>query len=216
MEYIRKTERLDIYLQVSRGIITIQQKWFYNWLTSSKVRPWTYSERVRFHKKVDHLIWGNWGNGFTIIIDANSELYKKHRVRKFKLEFDVKWVLKDEHWSATVTKIRKGSFQTSSVEWNNRKINFDSEDLTSVERLSATGNKFYQKPVVHEFGHAIGNSIFAVPGMHADEYKETSSFSSDYSSIMNIGSDFRSRHIDFIILELKKLIPDTNFRIVTN
>ena len=47
--------------------------------------------------------------------------------------------------------------------------------------------------------------------MHGDEYKQSSSYFSDKSSIMNIGSQIQKRHIDYILSQLNGMIPNTVF-----
>jgi hypothetical protein len=69
-------------------------------------------------------------------------------------------------------------------------------------------------PFAHEFGHALGNSRFSMTGMHGDEYKEDSEFVLDNGSMMNIGSQLRKRHLDYILNEINKMIPDTSFQLL--
>ena len=47
--------------------------------------------------------------------------------------------------------------------------------------------------------------------MHADEYKPTNPYVRDRSSLMNVGNQLRSRHLDFIVAQLNTMIPDTTF-----
>lgn len=65
MSYLTKnTDRMDIHIEANRGTILIKQKWQYIWLKDSKATDWNYIEKKMFHKKIDDLIWNNWGKIF--------------------------------------------------------------------------------------------------------------------------------------------------------
>ncbi len=84
---------------------------------------------------------------------------------------------------------------------------------TKERKTPIYGVIHHQYPVAHEFGHAVGNSIYASNGMHGDEYKVTSSYYSDKISIMNAGMELRDRHLDFILSQLNTIINNTTFSI---
>ncbi|MGB1312306.1 hypothetical protein [Bizionia paragorgiae] len=209
--YAVKTERMDITVDLGSSVVFIQQKWKYNWKTSPKVTAWSYVEKKEFHNKADKLLWSGWSNRYTLKVSGSSNIAKKYNRKELQVNFDIKWVLNSEHWTVQVKKIETGKFNTSSVNWTSRLINLDTEDLKVVTR---TKNKkaYKQYPISHEFGHAIGNTSH-IKGMHSDEYKTTSSFNIDLQSRMNIGDTLRRRHIDYIITELNKMIPNTVFSI---
>lgn len=69
---------------------------------------------------------------------------------------------------------------------------------------------YKQKPVVHEFGHAAGNTVVLGRG---DEYPAASTHRNDYASMMNAGSQLRDRHFRTILDELNSMIPGTTFSI---
>lgn len=209
MYYIKNTDRLDIVVEESKMTILIQQKWQYDWLSAPGTTPWTYSQKKEFHNAIDKLIWSQWGSHITLEAQGNSSFAKKHAGTNFKLEFDIKWVVSNPHWQAKIKKIVPGSFETSNVMWDARVINLDTEDI----KLRKVAAGFYQYPAAHEFGHAVGNSIYAYPGAHGDEYNATSAYHADSISMMNIGSKLRGRHIDFVIRELNIMIPQTTFHI---
>jgi len=202
---------MDITVNLDSGYIFIQQKWKYNWKISSKVSPWTYVEKKAFHETADNLLWQQWSKHYKLKVSGSSAVSKKYKSNEFDVNFDIKWVTANEHWSVNVKKIEKGKFNTSSVNWTSKVINLDTEDLKIKKRKR--GKKIYkQYPLSHEFGHAIGNTSH-ITGMHSDEYKPTSSFNLDLYSRMNIGNTLRKRHIDYIIIELNKIIPNTTFSI---
>jgi len=210
--YSKYTDRMDIHVEEYRNTILIQQKWKYNWLNQVGTSPWTYLEKKEFHHQADMLIWNSWGGHFKLKVRGTSDFVKNHGLNIFTVNFDLKWVLSSTHWDVDVTKLPVGysGNPTSSVSWANRRINLDTKDVLMRNR-SGRGQSYNQYPVVHEYGHSVGNSIYATTGMHGDEYKSTSLFYADKISVMNIGNQLRQRHLDYLISELNQMIPNTEF-----
>lgn len=210
--YTKKTDRMDIHIEADRGTILIKQKWQYTWLKDTSASDWDYIEKKIFHKNVDNLIWNNWGNYFYLKVNGTSEFAKKYKNVKWDVNFDIEWVLQSPHWKVKVTKypITQKKVVVSSVKWNTKEIKLDTLD-TSKREIQLSNAKYYQYPVAHEFGHAVGNSIYAKTNMHGDEYNSKSVHYHDRKSIMNAGMQLRDRHLDFIILELNTMLSHTNF-----
>lgn len=207
---VKKTDRMDISIMETEKRILIVQKWCYNWKTQPGISAWTTSQKRNFHDRVDKLIWSNWGGKHKIKVNGTSEFAKKYAKESFTVYFDIKWVLNQPHWNVNVTKIPSKGFVTSNVLWNSREINLDTEDTVFTYKGSYKNKKHYQYPVLHEFGHATGNTI-KLPGMHGDEYKVSSAFFLDKTSIMNIGNELKKRHLDYIVQQLNTMIPNTRF-----
>jgi hypothetical protein len=219
MNIIKYTDRMDIYIEEDRNIISIQEKWEYNWLT--KVTPWTLTEKRKFHEMADSRIWKNWGGHFKLKVKGTSPFALKHKNTIFTVNFDIKWVLLSSHWKVNITKIAPGGFERSNVKWNEKIINLDTEDTKLICKGVYAGTSYYQYPISHEFGHTIGNSYHALKGrksVHGDEYsadnRVNGGFRLDYFSIMNIGNELRNRHLDYILAQLNTMIPNTTFYIV--
>jgi hypothetical protein len=125
---------------------------------------------------------------------------------------DIRWVTAKPHWTVYVTKVGKKSVPKSTVGWAVRQIYLDPNDF--VEREECFGPPkdlcVAQMPVVHEFGHTLGN-IGGVHGGLSDEYNEKSLFSGDLASVMNRGNELRARHFNHMINELSGMVPDTVF-----
>lgn len=213
LNYDRSTLYMDISIDETSKTILVKQKWKYNWMLSTNSTPWTYLEKKAFHHKADSLIWSIWGGQLKVNTRGTSTFAKANNGQDYSINFDLEWVLSNEHWNVNVTKIPIGSFASSSVSWNSRTINLDTEDILSRKVRTVGAIDYFQHPVAHEFGHAVGNSIFANTGMHGDEYKSTSTFFADKASIMNWGDSIRDRHIDYLLSELNLLIPNTTFHI---
>lgn len=215
MSYVKYTDRMDIYIEEDRNIILIQEKWEYKWLT--KVTRWTITEKRKFHEMADSRIWKQWGGHFKLKVKGTSSFALKHKNTTFTVNFDIKWVFTNSHWTVNITKIAPGKFETSSVNWIDKIINLDTEDTKLNCKGIHGGTNFYQYPISHEFGHTIGNSIHAKNGrksVYGDEYNLNGGLRLDYSSIMNVGNELRNRHLDYILIELNTMIPNTTFYIV--
>ena len=212
MSIVRRTDRMDITV-VTNGndrYVFVQQKWQYTWLNESDTTAWTYTERSRFHNQIDRSIWEGWSSRFVLGVQGTSPFALNHKKDSFRINFDVKWVLKDGHWKVEVNKVLPGQFRTSSVNWANRIISLDTEDVNARQHLYGS-ETFAQYPIRHEFGHAVGNSTYAYPSGHGDEYKSISPYVGDRSSMMNIGNQLRQRHADYMIRELNQMVPNTTF-----
>ncbi len=199
--YSKTTDRMDIHIEEYRGTVLIKQKWKYNWLNAIGTSSWTHSEKQNFHNKVDRLIWNSWGNHFFLKVKGTSDFAIKHKTLRWDNNFDIEWTLHQEHWKVNVTKYPNNYIgnPTSSVSWNAKEIKLDTKD-TAPRKRPSNGVNYFQYPVLQEFGHSVGNSIFANLGMHGDEYKTSSSHYAD-----------RNRHLDFLLKELNTMIPNTQF-----
>jgi hypothetical protein len=205
---------MDIHIEEYRNTILVQQKWKYNWIAATGLTPWTYIEKKQFHNQVDGLIWGNWGSKFDLKVTGSSDFATQHVDSVFTVNFDIKWVLNGEHWTVNATKITPGSQITSSLSWGSRCINLDTEDVVK-RHFADAGVSSYQYPVVHEFGHGTGNSIYASTGMHGDEYKSSSVYYIDKPSVMNHGNELRQRHLDYLLSQLNQMLSNTTFYVHT-
>ena len=190
MSLIAATDRMDIYLEENRGIILVRQRWRYNWLVKDATE-WTYQQKTDFHRKADDIIWKIWGNKFKIRTRGTSDLAKKF---------------------AEVA--RDALSPRSNIHWNAREINIDTKDTILTHR----GNNKYQFPIAHEFGHTIGNSIYALRSIgsknpRGDEYNSSLEFRFDKDSIMNVGNKLRDRHLEYILNILNTSVIDTKFYI---
>ncbi|WP_461532124.1 hypothetical protein [Sinomicrobium sp.] len=201
---------MDIVVEPHRQTILVQQRWKYDWQILVPVSSWTYDDKKEFHRRADELIWGQWSGKFIVRVEGNSDFATQFTDRDFTVNFDIKWVLSNEHWSVVVRKIPPGDFRTSHVKWGTRTMQLDTEDLILVERVK-NGKSYFQYPVAHEFGHAAGNSVYATT--HGDEYGSSSPFQLDRSSMMNVGNELRDRHSDYLIQQLNTMVPETSFRI---
>lgn len=203
----RETDRMTIDIDTARNIVFVRQRWMYQWLVAPKIDDWTYRERRAYHHHFEAAVLRSWNNRATLRVLGGSPFAKSMANAKLSVRLDIQWVLDKPHWDVTVKKIPAEQFDVSKVNWGQRKIWLDTNDLTW--RKFGTGKTATrQLPVAHEFGHAFGN----VPEAgHGDEYKDTSPYKDDNKSIINIGNTLRARHFDHLVAELNQMVPDTTF-----
>ncbi|PIT15816.1 hypothetical protein [Snodgrassella alvi] len=204
---------MDIFIEEDRNTILIQEKWQYNW--STRATPWTIREKRKFHQSADVLISKIWGNYFKLKIQGLSNFAVKHKNSIFTVDFDIKWVFTNPHWTVNVIKIAPGDFETSYVIWDRRIISLDNEDIKSNYKGYFGLKEYYQFPIAHEFGHTVGN--IPIIG-HSDEYHDDNringGFKLDYPRVMNIGNELRKRHLDYILNQLNAMLPNTTFYLI--
>ncbi|PZO69797.1 MAG: hypothetical protein DI640_15205 [Sphingomonas taxi] len=203
----RETDRMTINLDTRQGIILVRQRWFYNWIVGPGATPWTQGQRRAYHARFEAAILRSWNNRATIRASGTSDLARGMAGRSFSVRIDVQWVLGHGHWTVTVKKLPVGVFDVSKVNWAQRRIWLDTNDLTA-RHFARGGVRTRQVPVAHEFGHSFGN----VPQRgHGDEYRADSQYRRDVRSIINVGDTLRPRHFDHLISELNQMTPGTRF-----
>ena len=206
---VREVPWCVIDLDTTAGRIFLQERWLYCWLRAPGQPEWTLEEKRAFHTRADKAIWAAWSNRVAMNVDGTSHFAKCFKGKPIPINLDIRWVTSKGHWTVNVTKVAKGTFRQSNVEWNNHVINLDTEDF-STRTFEHGDKKETQIPVAHEFGHTIGNTAVLDRG---DEYRDGNVNQNDHGSIMNEGHHLRERHFRTIIEELDKMIPDTTFSV---
>lgn len=206
---VREVAWCVIDLDTTVGRIFLQERWLYVWEVDAGQPAWTLEEKRAFHTRVDRAIWAAWSNRVTMNVEGASSFARSFRGKPIPINLDIRWVTSNPHWTVHVTKVARGTFRQSNVEWNNHVINLDTEDF-STRTFQNGAARDTQVPVAHEFGHTIGNTAVLNRG---DEYRDTSPNKNDHGSIMNQGHHLRERHFRTIIEELNKMIPNTAFSV---
>jgi hypothetical protein len=208
---VRDTGFCVIDINTTAGRVFLQERWQYHWKTSGAVTAWTPAEKRAFHHRADRAIWAAWSNRATLNVAGTSHFAKHFHGHPIHINLDIRWVTAHPHWNVNVTKIPRGTFRVSNVQWNARIINLDTEDFTTRTICAGTPRHCdTQVPVAHEFGHTIGNT--AVLG-RGDEYPATSPNKNDHASILHSGHHLRSRHFRTILEEMNKMIHGTTFSV---
>ena len=142
--YSKYTDKMDIHIEESRGTILIKQKWRYSWLNSMNTSRWTYSEKQKFHKEIDNLIWNSWGEHFFLKVRGTSDFAKRNIGKRWDINFDIEWVTHTQHWTVDVTKYPSTYIgnPTSSVRWHSRTITLDTKDTSQRKRVRSFGTFF--------------------------------------------------------------------------
>lgn len=208
-----KTGRMDITLDLSSRYIFVQQKWKYKWLTDPNypnLSPWTTQEKRDFHNRSDIMIWKLWSSKAYAFMTGKSSFAQQYKGIRFKINIDIKWVVRaeKEHWKVDVYKIPPGEFRGSQVSWAGKYIILDSEDNKPRGDLAAPN----QVPVTHELGHTFRDLSTTNLGI-LDEYPASSLHYIDKQSIMNAGTEIRSRHFEYLKSKLNLLLPAASFDI---
>jgi hypothetical protein len=208
----KDTKWCTLDLDTTEGKIVLLERWQYVWLVGSRsTKRWTLAEKQQFHQRVDKEIWAAWSNRAFLKVDGTSEFAKRFGGRMVPVFTDVRWVLKDAHWTVSVKKIDKGTIAKSTTNYWDRTMALDSSDVAPRTRLFGPAKEaIVQIPVAHEFGHTIGNVDSFARG---DEYQSTSEHVGDRQSIMHHGVQLRMRHFDQLLMELNGLIEGTTFAV---
>jgi hypothetical protein len=170
------------------------------------VAAWTPAEQRAFHNAVDRQVWGTWSNRVRLRVTGTSAFCRRFGAAGVPLNFDVRRVTAAGHWNVTVRKMPAGSGRTtyrSNVTFATRQIELDTADLTAGPAANDAGasNPSFRSPS-HEFGHTL-----SLP----DEYGAGSPDLADSGSIMNIGGQIRSRHLQLILTTLNTMVPGCQF-----
>ena len=240
MAYVTKdTGRWNIIVNTSRGKVMLQMRWMYNWTKAAGTTDWNYDQRKSFHTQVDRTIWRTWSHKVKLRVTGASRFAKQFRNRDIPLDFDVKWVTSRPHWDVNVIKLPANASRTSWVNWGTKKVQLDTNDFGErtacndekakpgmegvfnlIPKATRDANPALKSILVdqtcragfetipHEYGHALGNQ-------NDDEYEPDSAHRADTSSMVNIGTEIRRRHLTAVLTELNSAIPDCQFRIHT-
>jgi hypothetical protein len=202
---------IDIVVHEAR--VFVEQRWLYSWQVQTPMAPWSLSEKRAFHKEVNKQIWASWSDRVKLSVAGTSEFAKKFATTRLPINLDIRWVLSDGQWTTTAWKMRDDNIEISSIDWGTRSVTLYANDMaprsactSAVPQVCTTG--FRTMP--HEFGHAIGNT--AVLG-RGDEYNAGSANLADTTSIMNIGTQLRTRHFRTLLEAMNTMIPGTTFAV---
>lgn len=218
---LKETPYMDIVINEAIHEVLIKQRWKLidfqlrgQLIQFLGIHKLFYLEKWKeeFKYRAKNIIEEHWNepNFFLlklVLIGEETDFYRKNKMTIWTVRFQIDWVLENAHWDVMLSynPIR------SSVNWGKRLIKIDRLD-TNIKR---TGTYTRQIGLLHEFGHTIGNSSYAISRqrkiLHGDEYNKVSPYYLDEKSIMNIGNELRFRHIDYILLELETMIPNVKF-----
>lgn len=197
-----------IDIELSGDLIFVQSDWKYQWLTRQPATPWTYRQQRDFHDDLDRLVWREWSFRVFLQTGGTSSFADRTHGLTIPVNFDVRMVAYNQHWTVIVTKIHKNvQSPISSVQWKQRTITLDSKDM---EIKTTSPPNYPQYAASHEFGHAIGNTWVLGRG---DEYRSSSPHYQDKFAIMNAGNELRKRYFRTLIEELKIMMPNTTFSV---
>lgn len=215
----------DIYIEPDRKVITIRQRWKYNWIAPEGFTMWTYEEKKRFHDAVDRVVWQQWSGNFFSVSRVDPIEKKKSTDRtfdntRFTINFDVEWVTANQHWTANVEKVSPTVDHHSKVNYTTKEVFLGSRDVVTTLNVRNCGLEF--NTVSHEFGHTIYvDDEYGNEWLRPDKvrfYEENSALKEerfkhddDYSSRMNIGNELRDRFVESVDWALNEMVPGVRF-----
>jgi len=185
----------------------LQQDWHYHWFEENPTVPvWTVHEKRNFHHALDRQIWGKWSMRVKLQVGGTSDFARKFS-KGVPINFDVHWVLAGGHWQIYACKLSPGGNQArfnTRTSFSIRKMWIATGDIYPYNPTNMgdgfVGHRFI--PIPHEFGHALGAP---------DENRAAQANINDHNSIMNVGKQLRSRHLDLVLSTLNGMIPHTTF-----
>lgn len=202
---------IDIVVHESR--VFVEQRWLYTWEEEIPLAPWTLEQKRAFHKEVNRQIWASWSDRVKLSVSGTSDFAKKFATTKVPVNLDIRWVLKDGQWTVTAWKVHDNSNPRAEVDWPNRTVTLYANDLAPTSACTSATPQVCTtgfRTVPHEFGHTIGNTGALNRG---DEYNPGSPHLADTTSIMNIGTQLRTRHFRTLLEAMNTMIPNTTFAV---
>ena len=202
---VRNAGWATLDINTTSGRILVQEDWVYNWTVVAGATAWTADQQRNFHNTLDRQIWGAWSNRIRLSVAGNATFARNFHAQGVPVNFDVRRVLNNGHWTVNVRKLPAGGSHRSTVDFPNRVINLDSEDLAAHGACNEAVpqvclNNFLTVP--HEFGHTMDQP---------DEYVAGHGSLNDERSIMNVGQELRPRHLSLLLGELNTMINNCTF-----
>jgi hypothetical protein len=200
-------------LDLEKSHVFVREDWHYRWRFQMIMRPWSDAEKLAFHQAVDRQVWRSWSMRARFMVTSKGDravgatahaFMRKCGSRGVTLSFDVRRVEGVGHWHVNVYKLSLDQDKRADVDILNRAINLYIEDVapsSAVNEAGAVTPSFLTVP--HEFGHTLAAN---------DEYEKTSPHLRDNRSLMNIGSQVRSRHVGLLSATLERMMPGCAFR----
>lgn len=216
MRIYGKTEQMEIMLDTDDSKIQITQRWKCNFTTAENHHgQWDDDEKREYRRRVRDILDNIWGRTAYAIVMPNpdSKFSSVFERQKFTFKPKIEFTNYGHDWEVEVLKF--DSFKRDSwVNWAERKIQLTNFGVVKDRYgvlASFTDPKADRWAVAHEYGHTIGNVDAFGTG---DEYRPQSPAYRDYVSVMNLGSQVRTRHFQHIRGILHEMCPGVKFDIL--
>jgi hypothetical protein len=202
---VKDTDWAQIEIDPDEKKVWVLERWAFHWTLAPGVSAWTLQEQGDFYQTLFTQIARTF-QGATLSLSGTADLCKS--VKSMPLVFGVVWMPEQwQHWSVFVRKMPAGSDPTtfiSSVDSPNHTIYLDSADTATYQACNDAGKCRDFQALPHEFIHTLR-------GGNLDEYTAGSPYLGDTDSILNIGKQLRSRHVQLIVNDLNTMIPNCTF-----
>lgn len=215
------TERMEVALDTEEKVVWVIQRWRCRFVSERYSDKWKEQEVRRFKQLTRDLIEGIWSKAAHIAIDSTTgtAFNERYGGTQFLVKVKIEFVEFGEHWSAVIYKNRS-SYDHGFVHWGSREIYLTKSAWVNPTGVRGRDGEFAacQIIVAHEFGHTFGNCP-SISGngernqYTGDEYEKDSPFYYDKCSIMNIGSELRTRHFAYLRDLLQSMVPGSRFSV---
>lgn len=192
LERFKSQGDYDIEIVESRCAIIVRQKWLFIW-----VGNWSMYEQSIYKDKLLTLIEGSW-TGFYVEVTGDSDFAKNNKGRRWDIVFEIEEVEHTEHWQIMISKDNARNKCSSSalrqrIQFSLKSLDYNIKHAVDYPRDNRTGHRYTAR---HEFFHSLE------PKLNQDEYNKSNPSFHDTNSLMNLGSQVRSRHLSTFMTAL--------------
>lgn len=181
---LKANDAYDLYL-ISRGkpireyvlVCFMNLQFFF----SDKGGVWTEFEKQLFISRWKQTVLSVWNRKRLKVLSGGVPI-----ILEFKFQTKIAGWWSYDHWEIKAVKTK--NFATSYVNSFSGNSRLDDGDFKLEQKAHIGNQKFYQRGIVHEFGHMLGLK---------DEYKG-GHWVGDLGSIMNSGEQVMGRHLKFL------------------
>lgn len=219
---IRKaTERMEVALDTNEKVVWVIQRWKCRFVSERYGDKWKEHEMSFFKREARSFVENTWSSAAYIDIASTSgtTFNNTYGATSFLVKVKLEFVECGEHWNVVIYKNRT-SEDFGFIHWYSREVYLTKSAWVNPGTARANVGAL-QVIVAHEFGHTLGNCPSEAGNgarnqYTGDEYERDSPFYYDKSSIMNLGSELRTRHFAYLRDMLQSMVPGTQFFVRLN
>lgn len=214
------TERMEVALDTEEKVVWVIQRWRCRFVSERYSDKWKENEMRQFRRLARTYVEATWSKAAHMVVDSTSgtAFNQTYGGTEFLVKVKLEFVECGEHWNAVIYKNRN-SREDAFVHWDRRAIYLTKSPWGVPNRIRDRNGVPVpcQIIVAHEFGHTFGNCPTAGNAAKhqytGDEYEQDSPFYYDEASIMNVGSELRTRHFAYLRDLLQSMVPGTRFSV---
>lgn len=204
-----ETDHMEIALDTVSKEIYVTQRWKLNFIDDI-VYPWTPEEKQYYRQEVKKNIYECWDSQAYAIVNSQrgSSFNREYGKIPFLIRIKLEFVETGQHWTVDIQKRATRERGDTTTNWLSRVIRISN---LSIAPYRIQKGQWMREAVVHEFGHALGNTKHIGDINAGDEYIMGHPLFGDKKSIMNRGKELRHRHFAHVRDILQKMFPNSFF-----